>query len=166
MGNSARTHCSVKVAQAELVSFGEEFSLVHAAGVQDNVGSFRDLYPLDDVVLQRSSHGEVHHWVEPQGLIDEALHHLQVLVVGILGYPLALWVIGEETCWHTFRMPCVSYLITLGTQCTHDGAHLLHDLLLHVWVLLQQHQHEEQADGQCVGSCDHHLQHTLTHVVC
>lgn len=48
---------------------------------------------------------------------------------------------------------------------TQHSVHLLHYLQLHVWMLFQQHQHEEDADGKCVGSRNHHLQHALPDII-
>lgn len=48
---------------------------------------------------------------------------------------------------------------------TYLRLYLLYDLLLHDRVLLQQEKHEEQTDGKGVWSSDHHLQHTLPHVI-
>ena len=48
----------------------------------------------------------------------------------------------------------------------HERGHLFYYLQLHLRVLLEQHEHEEQAYGQSVRGCDHHLQHTLPDVVC
>lgn len=78
------TYCLLEVAQAELSGFGEEFRLVHEADVENDVGPFPDPNAVDGVVLQSFSHGEIHHGVKPHGLIDEALHHLQALVVDVL----------------------------------------------------------------------------------
>lgn len=50
-------------------------------------------------------------------------------------------------------------------QHTDDGVHLLYQAVLCVWVVFEQHQHEEKADGESIRSGDHHLQHTLPHVV-
>lgn len=49
---------------------------------------------------------------------------------------------------------------------TYDCVNLLQQLQLHIWMLFEEQQHEEEADGQSVWCCDHHLQHTLPHVVC
>lgn len=50
-------------------------------------------------------------------------------------------------------------------MCTYLSLYLAYDLLLHAGVLLQQHEHEEQTDGKRVWSGDHHLQHTLSHII-
>lgn len=50
-------------------------------------------------------------------------------------------------------------------RLAHNGVNLLQQLQLHVGVLLEEQQHEEEADGQRVWRCDHHLQHTLPHVL-
>lgn len=78
------TYCLLEVGQAELSGFGEEFRLVHEADVENDVGPFPDPNAVDGVVLQSFSHGEIHHGVKPHGLVDEALHHLQALVVDVL----------------------------------------------------------------------------------
>lgn len=48
---------------------------------------------------------------------------------------------------------------------TYNGVDLLQQLQLHVWMLLEEQQHEEQTDGQSIRGCDHHLQHTLGHIL-
>lgn len=75
------TYRLLKVVQAELCGFGEEFRLVHETDVEDDVGPIPDLNAVDGVVLQSFSHSEIHHGVKPHGLVDEALHHLQALMI-------------------------------------------------------------------------------------
>lgn len=58
--------------------------MVHEPRVQNNVGALRHPVALDDVISQGSPHGEVHHWVEAQALVDEGLQHLQLLEVPLL----------------------------------------------------------------------------------
>lgn len=74
--------------QAELGGPEEEFCPVHVARVQNDVGALRYPVALDDVIRQGSTHGEVHHRVEPQALVDEALQHVQLLQVSLLQPPL------------------------------------------------------------------------------
>lgn len=50
-------------------------------------------------------------------------------------------------------------------QLTNNGVYLLQQLELNMWVLFEQQEHEKEADGQSVRSCDHHLQHALPHVL-
>lgn len=57
---------------------------------------------------------------------------------------------------------CLKVLSPLADNCVY----LLQQLQLHVWMLFEQQQHEEEADGQSVWCCDHHLQHTLPHILC
>lgn len=54
------------------------------AGVQNDVCSLRHPVAIYDVIRQSSAHGEVHHRVEPQALVDEALQHMQLLRVPVL----------------------------------------------------------------------------------
>lgn len=82
--NSRLTYIFLKVLQAEVVGFEEELILVHVAGVQNDVGALRHPVTLNDVIRQGSTHGEVHHWVEAQALVDEGLQHLQLLKVPLL----------------------------------------------------------------------------------
>lgn len=57
---------------------------MHVPGVQNDVGALRHPVTLNDVLRQGSTHGEVHHWVEAQALVDEGLQHLQLLKVPLL----------------------------------------------------------------------------------
>lgn len=77
------TYRFLKVFQAEFIWFGEELSLVHAANVENDVGSLGHLVALDDVVCQSSAHREVHDGMEAQRFIDAALQHCQALQVCI-----------------------------------------------------------------------------------
>lgn len=61
-----------------------------------------------------------------------------------------------------YRCRCLKVLSPLADNCVY----LLQQLQLHVWMLFEQQQHEEEADGQSVWCCDHHLQHTLPHILC
>lgn len=85
---SASTHISFKVFKSEFVGFVEKLCPVHVAGVQDDVCSLRHPVAVYDVIRQSSAHGEVHHRVEPQALVDEALQHMQLLRVPVLKLPL------------------------------------------------------------------------------
>lgn len=85
---SASTHSSFKVFKSEFVGFVEKLCPVHVAGVQDDVCSLRHPIAVYDVIRQSSAHGEVHHRVEPQALVDEALQHMQLLRVPVLKLPL------------------------------------------------------------------------------
>lgn len=62
----------------------EELCPVHAARVQDDICALWHPVTFDDVIRQGSPHGEVHHRVEAQALVDETLQHLQLLKVPIL----------------------------------------------------------------------------------
>lgn len=52
-----------------------------------------------------------------------------------------------------------------GLILAHYSVYLLQKLQLHVRVLFEQHQHEEEADGERIRRRDHHLQHALHHVL-
>ena len=52
-----------------------------------------------------------------------------------------------------------------GVTLAHNSVYLLQKLQLHVRVLLEQHQHKEEADGERIGRRDHHLQHALHHIL-
>lgn len=82
--SSMLTYIFLKVLQAEVVGFEEKLVVVHAPGVEDDVGALRHPVALDDVIRQGSAHGEVHHWVEAQALVDEGLQHLQLVKVPLL----------------------------------------------------------------------------------
>lgn len=84
----ALTYILFKVLQTELSGSEEELCPVHVAGVQNDVCALRHPVTLDDVIRQGSTHGEVHHRVEPQGFIDEGLQHAQLLKVPILQLPV------------------------------------------------------------------------------
>lgn len=84
----ALTYILFKVLQTELGGSGEEFCPVHVAGVQDDVCALRYPVTLNDIIRQGSTHGEVHHRVEPQAFVDEALHHAQLLKVPVLQMPV------------------------------------------------------------------------------
>ncbi len=77
------TYCFVKIHQVELFGFGEEFSLVHEADVENDVGSFCNFSAFDDVFFQSFPHCEVNHRVKPQRLIDETLQHFQALIIDV-----------------------------------------------------------------------------------
>lgn len=77
------TYCFVKVHQAELVWFGEEFRLVHETDVENDVGAFLDLNAIDGVIFQSFSHREVDHRVKPQRLINEAIQHFQAMIINV-----------------------------------------------------------------------------------
>ena len=62
---------------------------MHAAGVQNNICAFWYLVTIYDIIREGSSHGEVHHRVKAQALVDEALQHLQLLKVPVLELSLA-----------------------------------------------------------------------------
>lgn len=79
-----KTHVSLEVLQAEVVGFEEELIVVHAPGVQNDVGALSHPVTLDDVIRQGATHREVHHWVEAQALVDEGFQHLQLLQVPLL----------------------------------------------------------------------------------
>lgn len=59
----------------------------------------------------------------------------------------------------------VSISVAVFRALTYNGVYLPEHLQLHIWILFEQQQHEEEADGQSVGRRDHHLQHTLHHVL-
>lgn len=61
---------------------------MHAAGVQDDICALWDPVAVYDVIGQGLTHGEVHHGVEAQALVDEALQHVQLLKVPVLERPL------------------------------------------------------------------------------
>lgn len=61
---------------------------MHAAGVEDNICALGDPVAIYDVIKQGSTHGEVHHRVEAQAFVDEALQLLQPLEVPVLKLPL------------------------------------------------------------------------------
>lgn len=50
-------------------------------------------------------------------------------------------------------------------RLAHNVVDLPQQLQLHVGILLEEQQHEEEADGQRVWRRDHHLQHALPHVL-
>lgn len=93
------THIFFKVFQAELVWSGEELRAVHAARVENDVCALRHPVAIYDVIRQGSAHGDVHHRVEAQALVDEALQHLQPLKVPVLQLPLAC---GDTTASYQF----------------------------------------------------------------
>lgn len=82
------TYILFKVLQTELRGSEEEFCPVHVAGVQNDVCAFRHPVTLNDIIRQRPTHGEVHHRVEPQAFVDEALQHAQLLKVSLLQPPV------------------------------------------------------------------------------
>lgn len=57
---------------------------MHAASVENNICTLRYPVAIDDVIRQGSTHGEVHHRVEAQAFVDEALQPLQLLQVLVL----------------------------------------------------------------------------------
>lgn len=77
------TYCLLKVAQAELSGLWEEFSLMHEASVENDVGAFCNFNAVNGVVLQSSSHREINHGMKPQRLVDETLQHSQALTVNV-----------------------------------------------------------------------------------
>lgn len=88
MSTPAPTYILFKVLQTELSGSEEEFCPVHVAGVQNDVCALRYPVTLNDIIQQASTHGEVHHRVEPQGFVDEGLQHAQLLKVPVLQLPL------------------------------------------------------------------------------
>lgn len=80
------TYCFVKVHQAELFGFWEEFSFMHEANVENDVGSFYDFNAVDVVVFQSFSHREINHRMKPQRLIDETLQHFQALIINVFTF--------------------------------------------------------------------------------
>lgn len=78
------TYIFFKVFQTEFIGFVEELCPVHVAGVQNDIYALWDAVAINDVIRQGTAHGEVHHRVEAQALVDEALQHLQLLEVPIL----------------------------------------------------------------------------------
>lgn len=82
------THCHItysllKVAQAELFGLWEEFSLMHEASVENDVGAFCNFNAVNVIILQSSSHREINHGMKPQRLVDETLQHSQVLTFNV-----------------------------------------------------------------------------------
>lgn len=73
MSDSPSTYIVLKVLQVEFIGFFEELRLVHASDVQDEVCPLCHPVAIDVVVLQRPSHDEVHHRMEPQRLLNKAL---------------------------------------------------------------------------------------------
>lgn len=61
---------------------------MHLACVQNDICALWHSVAFYDVVRQGSAHGEVHHWVEAQAFVDEALQHLQLVKVLVLKLPL------------------------------------------------------------------------------
>lgn len=88
MSTPALTYILFKVLQTELSGSEEEFCPVHVAGVQNDVCALRYPVALNDIIRQGSTHGEVHHRVEPQAFIDEGLQHEQLLKVPVLQLPV------------------------------------------------------------------------------
>lgn len=87
----ATTYCFLKVHQAELFGFGEEFfCLMHEANIENDVGSFSNFSAFDDVILQSLPHREINHRVKPHGLVDETLQHFQALIIDVFG-PFVTW---------------------------------------------------------------------------
>lgn len=82
--NESTTHIVFKVFQVKLIGFEEKLGAVHSACVQNDVCALRDPVAFYDVIRQGSTHGEVHHWVEAQAFVDEALHHLQLVKILVL----------------------------------------------------------------------------------
>lgn len=78
------THIFFKVVQTEFIWFAKELCPVHAAGVENDICTLWYPVAVYDVIRQGSTHGEVHHRVEAQTFIDEALQHLQLLKVLVL----------------------------------------------------------------------------------
>lgn len=70
--------------QIKLIGFEEKLGAVHSACVQNDVCALRYPVAFYDVIGQGSTHGEVHHWVEAQAFVDEALHHLQLVKILVL----------------------------------------------------------------------------------
>lgn len=77
------TYCFVKVCQAELSGFWEEFGLMHETDVENDVGSFYNFNAFNGVILQSFSHREINHRMEPQRLVDETLQHFQALIINV-----------------------------------------------------------------------------------
>lgn len=88
LSTPALTYILFKVLQTELSGSEEEFCPVHVAGVQNDVCALGYPVTLDDIIRQGSTHGEVHHRVEPQGFVDEGLKHAQLLKVPVLQLPV------------------------------------------------------------------------------
>lgn len=74
----------IKVFQAEFIGFEKKLCPVHVARVQNDICALWYPVALNDVIRQSSSHGEVHHRVEPQAFVDEAFQNMQLLEVSIL----------------------------------------------------------------------------------
>lgn len=55
--------------------------------------------------------------------------------------------------------------LTLQLLLTHNCLNFSHHLLFHCGVLCNQDEHEEERHRQSVGGSNHHLQHTLVHVL-
>lgn len=73
------TYVVFKVVQAEFVGLFEELAFVHASNVQDEVCPFGHPVAVDVVIVQSSSHDEIHHRMKPQRFFDETLENVQVL---------------------------------------------------------------------------------------
>lgn len=82
--NLESTYIFLKVFHTEFIGFEEELCPVHAAGVQDDICALRYPVAVYDVIRQGFTHGEIHHRVEAQAFLDEALQHLQLLKVPVL----------------------------------------------------------------------------------
>lgn len=76
-------HLSFKVLQAEFIGFAEQVRAVHATRVQNDIRALRYLVPFYDVIRQSSAHGEVHHGLKSQALIDEGLQNLQLWKISV-----------------------------------------------------------------------------------
>lgn len=61
---------------------------MHVAGVKNDVCALWYPVTLNDIIRQGSAHGEVHHRVEPQAFVDEALQHVQLREVPLLQLPV------------------------------------------------------------------------------
>lgn len=71
-----KSHIFLEVVQTELIRFGEEFGSVHPTHVQYDVCSFLHFVALDDIIIQRPPHGEVHDRMEPERLVDKTLQNV------------------------------------------------------------------------------------------
>lgn len=78
------TYIFLKVFQTEFIGFEEKLCPVHVAGVQNDICALRYPVAIYNVIRQGSTHGEVHHRVEAQAFIDEALQQLQLLNIPVL----------------------------------------------------------------------------------
>lgn len=71
-----QTHILLEVVQTELIRFGEEFGSVHPTHIQYDVCSFLHFVALDDIIVQRPTHGEVHDRMKAERLVDKTLQNV------------------------------------------------------------------------------------------